>query len=415
MDLIRNKALIKRIAVVMISVMMLALILGISEKNNTDKSSFLRIERNGYGEGQKEETLRMQIEGEPEEEVEIRISPRKYSEEEVQILYEKAENMLNEIVLGENTEGGHVEKDLRFVNELEGFPFQISWELSRYDVIDMTGKVLREKIREADPENKGVPVTVTAILKYDSQEEAHSMNMTVFAGEEGGAALRERVKTLIEKLDEESQEEAYVTLPESVDGKSIIWSRKRESRGVPILILGVIASVLLICIERQKEEKQKQEKQKQMLLDYPEIVSQFTMLMEAGMTAKNVWRKLAGDYLITKQMTGRERAAYEEILYTWKEMESGIPEGECYERFVRRCNLMPYRKLGSMLSQNLKKGTRGMGDMLHMEAVQAMEDRKSNARRLGEEAGTRLLIPMLMMLVIVLTIVIVPAFLSVQI
>ena len=76
---------------------------------------------------------------------------------------------------------------------------------------------------------------------------------------------------------------------------------------------------------------------------------------------------------------------------------------------------MPYRKLGSMLSQNLKKGTRGMGDMLHMEAVQAMEDRKSNARRLGEEAGTRLLIPMLMMLVIVLTIVIVPAFLSVQI
>ena len=49
-----------------------------------------------------------------------------------------------------------------------------------------------------------------------------------------------------------------------------------------------------------------------------------------------------------------------------------------------------------------------------MEAVQAMEDRKSRAKQLGEEAGTRLLVPMLFMLVIVLMIVVVPAFLSIQ-
>lgn len=52
--------------------------------------------------------------------------------------------------------------------------------------------------------------------------------------------------------------------------------------------------------------------------------------------------------------------------------------------------------------------------MLRMEAVQALEDRKSRARQLGEEAGTRLLIPMLLMLIIVITIVVVPAFLSIQ-
>ena len=49
------------------------------------------------------------------------------------------------------------------------------------------------------------------------------------------------------------------------------------------------------------------------------------------------------------------------------------------------------------------------------EAVQALEDRKSRARQLGEEAGTRLLIPMLLMLIIVITIVVVPAFLSIQV
>ena len=53
--------------------------------------------------------------------------------------------------------------------------------------------------------------------------------------------------------------------------------------------------------------------------------------------------------------------------------------------------------------------------MLKLEAIQAFEERKAKARRLGEEAGTKLLLPMFLMLAIVLVIVIVPAFLSVQI
>ena len=63
----------------------------------------------------------------------------------------------------------------------------------------------------------------------------------------------------------------------------------------------------------------------------------------------------------------------------------------------------------------IKKGSKGISEMLRMEAVQALEDRKSRARQLGEEAGTRLLIPMLLMLIIVITIVVVPAFLSIQV
>ena len=71
-------------------------------------------------------------------------------------------------------------------------------------------------------------------------------------------------------------------------------------------------------------------------------------------------------------------------------------------------------KMGALLSQNLRKGAKGTSDMLKMEAIQAMEDRKSRARRLGEEAGVKLLLPMLLMLVIVLVIVVVPAFLSID-
>ena len=90
-------------------------------------------------------------------------------------------------------------------------------------------------------------------------------------------------------------------------------------------------------------------------------------------------------------------------------------ESESYERFGKRCGLQEYIRLGALLSQNLRKGTKGLSQLLRMESTQAFEERKALAKRTGEEAGTKLLMPMFLMLGEVLIIVIVPAFLSIQI
>lgn len=50
-------------------------------------------------------------------------------------------------------------------------------------------------------------------------------------------------------------------------------------------------------------------------------------------------------------------------------------------------------------------------DILSIEAMTAFADRKSLAKKLGEEASTKLLLPMFLMLA-VLIIIVVPAFLS---
>ena len=54
-------------------------------------------------------------------------------------------------------------------------------------------------------------------------------------------------------------------------------------------------------------------------------------------------------------------------------------------------------------------------DLLGREAEEAFDDRKNLARKLGEEAGTKLMIPMFLMLIVVFAIVIVPAFFSIQV
>ena len=101
--------------------------------------------------------------------------------------------------------------------------------------------------------------------------------------------------------------------------------------------------------------------------------------------------------------------------YTMHEIQGGVTEGECYERFGSRCGLPAYRRFGALLSQNLRKGGRGMNELLKREAADALEDRKKQARKLGEEAGTKMLGPMFLMLAVVLIMIVVPAFFTIQI
>ena len=85
---------------------------------------------------------------------------------------------------------------------------------------------------------------------------------------------------------------------------------------------------------------------------------------------------------------------------------------EAYRRFGERCGQAKYKTFATLLIQNLQKGSRQMADMLERESTEAWEERKRKARVLGEAAATKLLVPMIMMLIVVMAIVMIPAFMS---
>ena len=165
---------------------------------------------------------------------------------------------------------------------------------------------------------------------------------------------------------------------------------------------------------RQAQRKKEKDRKTRFLREYPNVISKLTMLLSTGITAKNAWTRIVQNYEEQKETLG-ENQVYEEMKITLREMQSGVSEAEAYERFGQRCEVANYRKLGTMLSQNLRKGSSGILDILRMEAIQSFENRKSMARRQGEEVGTKLLLPMIGMLGVVLVMVLVPAFLTMQI
>ena len=79
------------------------------------------------------------------------------------------------------------------------------------------------------------------------------------------------------------------------------------------------------------------------------------------------------------------------------------------QEFGRNCGLIQYMKLVSLLEQNRKNGSRNLKERLKLEMAEAFEQRKHQARRMGEEAGTKLLLPLFMLLTVVMIVTAVPA------
>ena len=66
--------------------------------------------------------------------------------------------------------------------------------------------------------------------------------------------------------------------------------------------------------------------------------------------------------------------------------------------------------MSTLLAQNLKRGNSTLLERLREEADKAAEEQLQQSRKLGEEAETKLLAPMVLMLAIVMALIMIPAF-----
>ena len=149
-----------------------------------------------------------------------------------------------------------------------------------------------------------------------------------------------------------------------------------------------------------------------MMLDYPGIISKFVLYLGAGLSVRSTFFKIGEDYERRREEGIKERYVYEEILFVCRELTSGVPETEAYAGFGLRCRSRQYTKLSTLLAQNLRKGNQALLSVLQQEAQASFEERRNTARRLGEEAETKLLLPMIAMLAITMLMIIIPAYFS---
>ena len=143
------------------------------------------------------------------------------------------------------------------------------------------------------------------------------------------------------------------------------------------------------------------------------MVYQLMVFVGAGLTVGQAWERIVLNYTTRrKERRCQERPAYEEMAVAFGQMQCGQPEGKAIMAFGKRCQMPSYLKLATLLEQNRRTGTKDLQNLLEQEMIAAWEQQKNVARRMGEEAGTKLLLPLFLMLFVVMVLVMVPAMMA---
>jgi tight adherence protein C len=142
-------------------------------------------------------------------------------------------------------------------------------------------------------------------------------------------------------------------------------------------------------------------------LEFPDFINKLTLLVNAGLPVVRAWERIAAD-------ARKETPLYLELKLTLQDIKAGKPEHRAYEEFAKRCRIHEVTRFITVILQNIRKGNSELVPILRVFANDCWEMRKNTAKRYGEEASTRMLLPMMLMFVAVLLIVGTPAVLALR-
>ena len=338
----------------------------------------------------------------------IPVEARHLHKQEAENLLKSIAAQLPTVVLGENTSLTYVDKPLYLPVSWENMPISILWESSDLDYLKEDGSFGPQSVSEV-----GKQILLTATISYEDISLKKQMEIMLYPQKMTEEEyLKKELEGLIEQEQEKSLTEEYLKLPQQLDSTEIVW-KEQKGELVPILIILVLGAVPIVFVGKDRDlHKEYEKRNKQLLLEYPEFVSKLQLWLSSGMSIRSAFLKMGREYQRNLQKGGQKKYVSEELLLALRKMENGMGEADALKFFAKRCNIFCYKKLVSLILQNLNRGADGLREALMNETKMAFEERKQTARKIGEEAGTKLLFPMMLMMGVVLIIIMLPAYFS---
>ena len=372
----------------------------INEKNGFEGV----LERNPAGEGDYEKELTAKL-GDASYDVSIDVGQQAVSRDEAYTYIDSAISEIEESFLKDNPGIEAVSGTVEMRDSYASGMVEADWTLDSHGVMSPDGTLRLDKLKEP------TEVTACAVLTCGEVSSPYEITFTVvppsIQTEEG---FRYALSKYLEKENEEKKYSSTLEIPDELGGQRIEWSELRSHTGEEIAIFGFVIFFVLIFAEREEVRRAKLKRQQELSRDYPDIVGRLSLFVGAGITPKSAFERMGKWYEGYLDENGsKERPGFEAVLKMNRRIADGAGEIEGYKLLGEDTHHKDFRKLSLMLTQNLRKGSRDLIEQLEKEERNAYEDRKQKARIAGEEASTKLLIPMLMMLSVLLVVLILPS------
>lgn len=175
------------------------------------------------------------------------------------------------------------------------------------------------------------------------------------------------------------------------------------SNNIKVIGLGVLGAVIIIVLLYDDVRDQINKRRQQLLLEFPNVLTKLTLLVNSGMVLRDAWNTVA---------ESGEGILYDEMRITTDKMRNGMSEIEAYHDFADRCGLREMRKFASMVTQGIEKGAKELTRFLKDMSDELWNMKKTNARKEGEAAASKLLVPTLLIFIGILMLILVPAMLN---
>jgi tight adherence protein C len=174
-----------------------------------------------------------------------------------------------------------------------------------------------------------------------------------------------------------------------------------EAEGSFYIFSGIIAGLMYFWVDKELEKKVSQRK-RQIIVDLPDFINTLALLINAGLQFTQGVDKIVKE-------NNQKGPLYKELTILLTEVKAGKPISQAYEDMAQRCKVPEVTRFVSTIIPNLNRGRSDFVHVLRTLAQEAWAKRKDIAKKQGEEASSKLVIPMVMVFLAVSIIVLAPA------
>lgn len=175
-----------------------------------------------------------------------------------------------------------------------------------------------------------------------------------------------------------------------------------------VIAVGILISTIIIVKLFQDSKKKVQQRKQAILLELPIMLTRLTLLVGAGETVQQAFMK---------SIVGKENST-NPLHIEWKntvhELRNGASFSQSIEKLNRNCAVQQIAVFTTILLLNYRRGGEQFVTAVQDISLSLWETRKNMARVRGEEASTKLIFPLVGVLLLVMILIITPAILFMQ-
>lgn len=332
------------------------------------------------------------------EDYSMEILPKEFDDKEFNAEAEKLYQELDRSIKGENRDLDNVSMDLTFPTSNDNGTLEIRWTTDEPEVINSFGRVSNRRLEKA------VRVGIRALVTDGSHDKEYVWYATVVPYREthwAGAVEEELIK-----LEENGRNDEYVVLPDKIDGASVYaGGASSENTVCKLFIFGIILIGIYIFAVFNRFHKKGLKRQEELLRRYSFFVSSLVLRIGAGLSVKETMIRIHREL----KENDPDSSLYEELNYAVNGLNAGRDEKTVYTEMGRSTGVEEYSRLMTLICRNIERGNSNLLELLRREEKDAFGMRKNRAKKKGEEAAEKLLLPMFILLVAVVGIVMFPA------